>query len=430
MIFGQRWAKNPGRLAGWLFLLLFAPLALWINRGTIGLPVYKVMRIIDPAVFHDPQAFWNLLIDFRYPLSPLHMVWEFLVVGVFGAVPDYHISFQLFTLGAFGMAISLSAHSVFETLLATVLALILLYCTRLLTPDGTIIYEISHIFFMVGYLFCLAHFSRTVSGRGRAAWILLAGLALALADLTRVFFMIQLPFVLFGTWFFLRLCQVTRRELLLLLLPLLLLAGPWHLNHWLRLDMPVWSNHGGYNMWRAWYHAIETPAFLPEGHATIGPGINTVAHGRNSAMLEEALQRYWLEHPGPSLRHAVHAINYKFGIPTTIERPVQSTHDLLIYYRFIVQVLFVTFFLHFLRRTCKLHRLCHWQPQTWLEMIAHGFVVTTFLAISLFEYGYDGIYIVQILPLLVYLPRGWPDTLRRDLYALTPHPVADRRPGS
>lgn len=152
-----------------------------------------------------------------------------------------------------------------------------------------------------------------VPGRRHVLWCALAGLTLAVAELSWPYFLFVLPLVLGPAA--LRLRRQGAAPLAAFLIPFLLVSGGWHLKL-LAMESPqlLWSNHVGCDMMRSWQDwafertdpgerprtAIQRPRLEPEGPPyRMGrpSNLDTAVHFRNCQRVRSAVLDAWAAQP-------------------------------------------------------------------------------------------------------------------------------------
>jgi len=238
------------------------------------------------------------------------------------------------------------------------------------------------------------------------------GVFLAMAELTRPFFILILPIVLLCAWLILR--KIRPLSFCWLLIPLLLFSGSWHVHLKLKYGQFFWSNHGGFNLMRAWepYYATdpEPVHLVDEVHAQPTAGrrwknINTSEHTYNSQALQRGIIAWWVKHPRQFAAISWHKLRYFVSAPTQIydSKPQGVCLPL---YRKVVTLAFVFLFasgLVFCWRGIR-----NWRnPLAFLGHVNAILILVTIFStviMSLGEQGEEARMVVSLLPLLAVFP--------------------------
>lgn len=279
-----------------------AAFGVWLTQGAVGLSTVAWMNIYRAEDFRGLDAVLGFFRDLRIAIPPWLAAIEFLNVAVTGTVDwvTVHL-YRACLVGGYVLAVAFTYPSRRRLVAAVALSVVFLWSARLIHPAGPNVYDVVYPVLLLGYFLCLRAAPRS------GAMALLAGILLALAELTRPFVLLLLPLLLLGAVLALR--PGPRARSLLVLLPVLLLSGGWHAWQLGAHGQVFWSNHGGFNLHRAW-PMVAMPALVPETvPAKIAPdrlpNFNTPEHAENSRRLQQAVLRHVAANPGASAMHVL-----------------------------------------------------------------------------------------------------------------------------
>jgi len=300
---------------------------------------------------------------------------------------------------------------------AFVLSVLFLWATVLVHPASPIVYDVVLPFLLVAY-FALLRI-------GSPAALALAGIALALAELTRPYLLLFLPLLLLGAW-----CGLPagrRARFVALLLPLLLISGAWHAHQWVRHGQLTWSNHAGFNMIRAW-RMVAYPELIPEpGSAPVASdrlgNLNTPEHTENSRRLRRAVLDHIRANPGDSALHMLERVAIFVGAGHQIEDHAPD-HPVLAPYDVVVKYANIAVLAAALAIGLVLLGLVVAAPRRAIVVLGRGenqmllLMAGAMVLIALTESGEEARFQISILPLMAALPLPFlPDRAGADRFA-------------
>jgi hypothetical protein len=312
----------------WFVLVVFLLSGYLLVRNSEGVSVYTWMYVYQ---VDDLKSFSGLLHFFknlRIPIPPVLGVLEYISYAVTGStqlVTRY--AYQAALLANFLVVIGLARNKPARMYAAAALGLFLLLCVVTIHPGNPQTYDIFFPLLVLGYVVFLERALPGLAGstptRSGLAFLALAGLSLALADLTRPFFFAILLLLLALS--LVRLWGAPRRALLAFLLPVLLLSGGWHAYQLGAFGQITWSNNGGFSLWRVWGNATQiplpTPVLVAETHnqplaAGRWANLNTPEHAQNSQILTGLVADLVLQHPLPAAGYALSRLATFFFVPS------------------------------------------------------------------------------------------------------------------
>jgi hypothetical protein len=278
-------------------------------RNSVAVPATTWMHQYDPGSFESARDLLAFLQQLRVPIPPLIAGLEILSVqhtGTTDLVTTY--LYRTALVAAYVLALWFTFPSIARLCAALPTALVFLWATVLVHPLNPQSYDIFLPCFLLLSLICLKVVRGIASQRTRLASALAAssGFFMSMAELTRPFVFLLLPFLVAGGCLILE--RFPRRVLVAFLLPLVLLTGVWHVHLFARFGQVLASNYSGFNLRRAWPMA-PLPEGMWETHSkpAVGeawPNLNTDAQFQASQALQRVVLRYVVAHPLAALRHA------------------------------------------------------------------------------------------------------------------------------
>lgn len=312
--------RPPPRRLLLLLLAVHTAIGAWIVRGAEAHPALQWMAFYRFADFQGFGDAWQFFAELRTGIPPALAaleVTEYLLTG--DAWLTDVVLYRVGLILAFALPVVAFRRSTLQTLGAFGVSLLFLASARIVGSPNAQLYDPLTPLFLMGGLLALDAARR----RPRAAVVLAAcaGFSLSMAELSRPFVLVLLlPLV---AWGLLALRGLPPRCRVAFLLPMLLLSGGWHAKLWLVNDGQVlWSNHGGFNLHRAWGDRVEgwpdyvgTPAWVIErpprpDRAFRGSGRwflfrwNTRSHAERSRELTRAFLAHVVREPLDSAVHA------------------------------------------------------------------------------------------------------------------------------
>lgn len=382
-------------------LAVFAGIGVILTWDSRGNPATGWMRMFDPADFAAPGTLAPFIAGLQAPISPWLAALEILSQRWLGTAAPVTVGlYRASLIGGYLVAMLLTWPSLPRLALSFVLSVLFLWATVLIHPASPIVYDVVLPFLLVAY-FALLRI-------GSPAVLAVAGVALALAELTRPYVLILLPLLLAGAW-----CGVRRMRILALLAPVLLISGAWHLHQWANHGQLTWSNHAGFNMIRAW-RMVAYPELLPEpGAVRLAPdrlpNLNTPEHAENSRRLVRAVLDYIRANPGDGALHMLERVAVFVGAGHQIEDHAPD-HALLPVYDVVVKYANIAMLAAALAIVLVLLRLLVVSPLDAMAALGRGdnqmllLMAGAMVLIAITESGEEARFQISILPLMAALP--------------------------
>jgi hypothetical protein len=397
----------------WIPFLLFG---LVVTSRSVGSPAIDWMNIYRATDFADWGDLWQFLVELRTGISP---IWAALEI-VDSWFPDTSISVALYRsamVGSYILAMLLFCRGRLLFFLTFITSVIFLWATVVIHKPNPQVVDIYLPFFILLSLYCLRAIRRYASRPRMQLWLcFMSGLLLSIAELTRPFVLLILPFFLFAVYHWLK--EFGGRHFVVLIVPLLLLSGTWHTKLLVMHGQILSSNHGGYNLKRGWAgHVQSSPRLESEESHEIGirgrwTNLNTEVHQRNSQRLGKATLAAMIRSPMASIQHGFHRLAH-FLRPQTSLLGRHPDHFVLGPYAPAVWltsgVLFLNFFAflaYFIRRKPD------WKLLGDPSHLLMFFAVFNLLVVALGEAGEEARLLVSVLPFLAALP-GFSDRAER-----------------
>ena len=270
----------------WMNIFNFGPFAEWENLITYfrdlrtGVP--PVLSALEAFSFHWSESYQWVIQDF-YRLSIILM----LVLPVF-----------------------LTRRRMGELMGCLAAAWLFLEAVLIIAPMNPQLYDTVLPAFLLLYLL----FSHLSFDPKRKNWLALllaffAGFFLSMAELSRPFILMLLPFLLIYNYYHYR--KLSWVRFMVFLVPVLLISGGWHLKLLIyNQGQIVWSNHSGFNLSNAWAGLVDwdeiAPQFQPEAppleeNPWTWENINTQIHYENSKIRQRAVRSGMVSQPGKAL---------------------------------------------------------------------------------------------------------------------------------
>lgn len=377
-----------------------------------GVPATRWMNIYHPEDFETFGEMLTYLKELRVPIPPVFSIMEILD---YQATGNYRfVTVTLYRLGlvlVFIIVIVWASGSYGKMIPAFFLSLFFLWSTKVVHWANPQVYDIYLPLFILLFLMFtrLAASERFSSGKALVLFAVLSGFFLSMAELSRPFMILFLPFLLI--WVYFKMGKRKKRLFLYFLIPVLLFSGIWHLKLLVFNGQLIWSNHSGFNLAKSWVF-VEKPPLVPEtGNAPLKPGrwknLNTAEHFENSRRIQAQIVGYALKKPLASMAHIFRRMTYMMSVPTGLYKykPLER-HPTLYLYKFLVMVflsyLFILVF-WMVSRGVKLGRRCLGLLLE-VDYILVLILFFSFLLFSLGESGEESRFLISLVPLLAVLP--------------------------
>jgi len=298
-----------------------------MTRNSVGTSAITWMQVFKASDFRDFDSVINFLLNLRIAIPPMLAILEILnyQFNATTAITSVYL-YRVGLIGSYLLALRLAYPSLKHMLVTFFVSLVFIYGTVITHPGNPQVYDILYPFFVLLSVFFLKQAERTTANVKHAILCLLAGFFLSMAELSRPFFILILPFVMICAWMVLG--KIKRFSFLLFLLPIFLFSGVWHAYIGVRFDQAFWSNTGGFSLWRAWkdyYSTDPAPMRLiketsnqPLANDGRWENINTPEHSQNSTVLQRAIVAWWVGHPRRFAIASVEKLLYFFSTPTKI----------------------------------------------------------------------------------------------------------------
>jgi hypothetical protein len=235
----------------WSAAAVFVILAWRLVADAEAIPAMGWMSVYRMEDFETASDAWLFFSQLRTGIPPFLAFLEVASHLVLGstALIDVHL-YRVGLVLAFTLPFLAFAATRLEFVFSLAISLVFLWSTLIVTQPNPQLYDVLLPLFFLLFALCLRK-ARLRAARGRSAlgYAALAGFFLSMAELSRPFVLLILPFFFIAAYQFLR--GAPKRCLAAFLLPLVLLSGGWHLKLGLLNDgQVIWSSHGGFNLYR------------------------------------------------------------------------------------------------------------------------------------------------------------------------------------
>ncbi len=384
-------------------------------RDSTAVEATTWMHMFSPGDFATTGDLIKFLRELRVPIPPVISALEiisFQQTGSTDLVTKY--LYRLALVGAYVLALWFAYPSIGRMLASFAASVVFLWATTLVHPFNPQVYDLLLPFFLLLFLTFLRAVGSFSPGKSSALLVLSfgAGFFLSMAELSRPFVFVLLPFLLAGAYFFLHRCP--RRAFVALLIPVGLLSGVWHVHLFAAHQQVLSTNYAGFNLRRAWPQAPLSPSMFETSStptdAQRWPNVNTPEQHVASQMLQRAVFAYAVANPLQALRHGARRV-VRFARGRTAmyggkapEREVLSVYRVLAPASFLFMfgnVLVLGWYALRARSRCYLV-LAH--PENLLLLVA----CFSLLVLSLGEAKEEARLVLSLLPLLAAYPIARP----------------------
>lgn len=391
---------RPASLPWIVAVLCVLTIGTYLVRDAVGLSTVAWMNIYRVEDFADLPAILDFFANLRIAIPPVLAAIEFANHQFAGSTEWVTVHLYRFCLvAAYALAIAFTYPSFVRLSLSTALSILFLWATTLIHPAGPNVYDPIYPVLVLCFVLALRRIGSSV------LVAIIAGTALALAELTRPFVVVLMPlFVLAGL-----LRAGSRARAIAFLLPVLVLSGGWHLYQFAAHGQVIWSNHGGFNLQRAWPMVATPPLIVESTPAKIAPdrlvNFNTPEHLENSRRMQRAIVDHILASPGASALHALERLAQVVAGEVrlhgeTPDGPVIAVYQVVV--KFPALWIFAAsgaLALGLLRRPGNLGRILADPGNVLILSTAATLVIT-----ALTEAGEEARFVVALLPFFAALP--------------------------
>ena len=395
-----------------LATLLFFVVGWSLDGKVNGMPAIHWMYIYQFDEFHSWADIWNFLWDLRTGVSPF---WGFVDAAsykIFGHIhlTEYYLYYGAMYL-AFVLPIWFIAQKPWQVIGAFGIAIIAILATLSIHKGNAQVYDLYFPVTILLLVKCLDLMrSEKIRPKMRLFLCFLAGLLFSIAELTRPFVLVTVPFFLFGAWRMIR--PFPRINFVAVLIPILLLSGSWHLKLIIRNGQLSWSNHTGFNLYQSWYENIDPGKYAsfkeePPLHENWGSAnLNTDLHTANSKELSGMIIRQIFRQPGLAFLH-VWDRALTFWSPKPVLFDAQFPPNIYRTYRLVVWLLGFSLLLAFLFWSREVFRKGFKYVLDSLaepELMLMLFLILNITIYIVAEGGEDARFLISVLPMLMCFP--------------------------
>ncbi len=237
--------------------------------------------------------------EMRSGIPPLFAMIEIIYFKITGSTQLICKEMYRLALGVtYCITVIIFAKNILKRLISFLLSIIFISATILISAQNPEVYDIMFPCFLLNFLlFSKLALSNRFHRTARIFCAVLSGFFLSLSELARPFVFLLLPVILITM--FIAYKQMPKRYLFAFILPLILISGGWHLKLLIFNDGQLfWSNHTGFNLYRAWGEIIEVPELVDEPQTwDRRADIHSQEHYENSKRIQRSVTTFIVTHP-------------------------------------------------------------------------------------------------------------------------------------
>ncbi|MEO1449380.1 MAG: hypothetical protein AAFV07_07605 [Bacteroidota bacterium] len=310
-----KWIQNiplgDGIRYGCAFLMVcfFVSYAWTLSDGAVARAATIWMRVFSYQEYNTWPKIWQYLRELRTGVPPILSfleLWSFKAKGSLNLIAGglYRVSL----VGMLTLPLFLTRLRWIDLGIWSVSAWLLLHALLVVHFGNPQLYDVCLPFFLLLFLVTLrGSWQKQVPRWLGGILAAMSGFWLAMAELARPFMLALVPILIgYAAWQFWE--KGVFRRIWILLIPVLLLSGGWHLKLLIYNNgQVIWSNHGGTNLFRAWVSLVDQEAMRAQLQPEAPPisdndwawtNINTQVHAENSAVRSAAVKKGILAQPG------------------------------------------------------------------------------------------------------------------------------------
>lgn len=404
---------NPLRTSGLTWkniiygLLAIAIATVWYvsSQDMAGRPATTWMGYFQVEEFYQSNlsSLGSFLREMRAGIPPLIFLSEIAVGKVTGSTRIITREFyRVALLISYLIAAFIFANKTVKGIISAAIATIFMAATIQISARNPEIYDIYYPCFLLLYILLI----RITKSKSHyyLIWAFGAGFFLALAELSRPFVLLLMPFFL--VFAILSLRKLPRKALIAFLIPLLLISGGWHLKLLIFNQGQVfWSNHSGFNLYRAWEQVADIPEPPPEPQTWDRRNqIHSQEHYLNSQVIQRVVFEFIVKNPGDAFSYMFERIGVFLEPRTSFFGEPELGGTLINLYRFIFKICLIYWAIQILILGFNLFRkpwrLLFADPQNILLITT----TLTVLLLALSEKGEEARLLLATLPMVAALP--------------------------
>lgn len=350
-----------------------------------------------------PQNIAQFFKEMRAGIPPLISIVEILITRFTGSTLLITREFyRLALLITYLVSALLFADNLIKGAISTIISAIFLSATIVISARNPEIYDIFYPCLLLLFFFFIR--ATQNSDFHQTSWAFLAGMFLALAELSRPFVLILMPFFLVLGVLSLR--KFSRKVLIAFIIPILLISGGWHLKLLIFNNGQIfWSNHSGFNLYRAWGEIAEIPDPPAEPQTWDNRNqIHSQEHYRNSQEIQKAVLSFIVNNPGQAFSFSVSRLKEFLQPRTSFFDEPELGGTLIEAYRLIFAICLVFWSIQLILLGFNLFRkpwgLIFATPQNIILITT----TLTVLLLAVSEKGEEARLILAVLPFVAALP--------------------------
>ena len=274
-----------------------------------GRPSITWMGYFQVKEFYDsnPGELFTFIKEMRAGIPPLISIAEIVVAKLTASTHIITREFyRLALLTSYLIAAFIFAENIIKGIISSAIAMVFMVATILISARNPEIYDIYYPSYLLLFMLLIQVIkSKHNFNYLNILWAVLAGLFLALAELSRPFVLLLMPiFLIFG---YLSLRQLPKKVLISFLIPVVLISGGWHLKLLVFNNGQIfWSNHSGFNLYRAWEEIAAIPDPPKEPQTWDGRNqIHSQEHFLNSQIIQGAVFIFIAKNPGEAFSYMI-----------------------------------------------------------------------------------------------------------------------------
>lgn len=398
-----QWIKNLRRDQKTLLtIIIFIIIGIILVRSSASEDSITWMYIYQVSDFTSIGEISNYIKNLRVPIPIVISLAEIIDYNIFGNTHLITVySYRLALIFSFVLSIYMASSSDWKIKASFVLSVVFLWSAVIIHPGNPQTYDIFFPFFIMLHIFFLdMAVSRSFSSTKLALICFASGFFLTMAELTRPFVFFLLPLLIFTGYQAMKSFRIN--YFIYFLIPVVIFSGGWHLHLALHFGQATWTNHSGFNLYRAW-PKVKLPPLVEEIHnqplkPDRWPNLNTAEHYENSRRIQKAVVKYIVIHQKKCFKKIGLFFIAKTGIYS-----YQPHHVIFwVYKPFVfIALSWLTLNMLLVGIACVKHGISVLGvPKNVLIIIAVSYII--FSAIG--EAGEEARFLISILPLIASLP--------------------------
>jgi len=413
-----------------LYLLIFDPLSRFrLTRKQVvfvclGVCMVSVWFYSSQSMAGRPATLWMgyFQVEEFYPTTPQELIAFFkemragippalslaeIITGKFtgASLIITQEFYRLSLIIAYLIAAYLYAETIIKGVITSLVALVSMSATIIISAQNPEIYDLYYpCYLLLFLLFVKLASSRNKYDHLKVWWAFLGGVFLALAELSRPFVLLLMPFIIFFVILVFR--TASRRILVSFLVPVIILSGGWHLKLLVFNQGQVfWSNHSGFNLYRAWEEVADIPEPPAEPQTWDRRNqIHSQEHYLNSQKIQRAVLNFIVENPGEAFSFMITRLRIFLQPRTSFFEHPELGGVLIQVYRIIFRLCLVYWGIQLLRMGFNIFKNPGLHLFSNPENVLLITTTLTVIILAISEKGEEARLVLAVLPLIGALP--------------------------